>query len=282
MASAGNRSGWARRFDQATMLDEKAIDAAQARIHRLVADRGLWRDRRRAAETLLEASAPATREQVKARLEQLREELEAKHAAEAAEMAWQAEDVPPVPEHIHAEDAEDSEDTGPQERRRRGREFLNQLRAGRTAHARDGAGTASQFGEVGVRTGITVSEHEPVSSAVPEKKQSNSVLTAWRAHRVDQRREDAVLAGEAQSVMTTLRDVTVTVRSGKSVREADGGHGHQRADKGLASVVPGVFAHPLTLTPMSRPGATSDRGATVEGPANPAPEKRQAPDGPGI
>ncbi len=279
MASAGNRSGWARRFDQATMLDEKAIDAAQARIHRLVADRGLWRDRRSAAETLLEASAPATREQVKARLEQLRAELEAKHAAEAAEMAWQADDVPPVPEHIHAEDAED---TGPQERRRRGREFLNQLRAERAAQRRDGAGTARQFGEVGVHTSITVSEHEPVSSAVPEKKQSNSVLAAWRAHRVDQRREDAVLAGEAQSVMTTLRDVTVTVRSGKSVREADGGHGHQRADMGLASVVPGVFAHPLTLTPMSRPGATSDRGATVEGPANPAPEKRTAPDGPGL
>ena len=197
-------------------------------------------------------------------------------SAEAAEMAWQAEDVPPVPEHIHVEDAE------PQERRRRGREFLNQLRAGRTAHARDGAGTASQFREVGVRTSITVSEHEPVSSAVPEKKQSNSVLAAWRAHRVDQRREDAVLAGEAQSVMTTLRDVTVTVRSGKSMREADEVHSHQRADKGLASVVPGVFAHPLTLTPMSRPGATSDRGATVEGPANPAPEKRQAPDGPGL
>lgn len=279
MASAGNRSGWARRFDQATMLDEKAIDAAQARIHRLVADRGLWRDRRRAAETLLEASAPATREQVKARLEQLREELEAKHAAEAAEMAWQAGDVPPVPEHIHVEDAED---TGPQERRRRGREFLNQLRAGRAAQSRDGAGTARQFGEVGVHTGITVSEHEPVSSAVPETKQSNSVLAAWRAHRVDQRREDAVLAGESQSVMTTLRDVTVTVRSGKSMREADAVHSHQRADNGLASVVPGVFAHPLTLTPMSRPGATSDRGATVEGPANPAPEKRTAPDGPGI
>lgn len=279
MASAGNRSGWARRFDQATMLDEKAIDAAQARIHRLVADRGLWRDRRTAAETLLESSAPATREQVKARLEQLRAELEAKHAAEAAEMVQQADDVPPVPEHIHAEDAED---TGPQERRRRGREFLNQLRAERAAQRREDAGTARKFGEVGVHTGITVSEHEPVSSAVPEKKQSNSVLAAWRAHRVDQRRENAVLAGESQSVMTTLRDVTVTVRSGKSMREADEVHSHQRADKGLASVVPGVFAHPLTLTPMPRPGATSDRGATVEGPANPAPEKRQAPDGPGL
>lgn len=189
---------------------------------------------------------------------------------QAADMVRQAGDVPPVPEHIHAEEAEDAEDTGPQERRRRGREFLDQLRAGRTAHWRDGAGTARQFGEVGVSTGITVGEHEPVSSAVSEKKQSNSVLAAWRAHRVEQRREDAVLAGEAQSVMTTLRDVTVTVRGGGSVRETDGGHGYQRADKGLTSVVPGVFAHPLTLTPVTGRRSTSDLRNSDAGSTSPS------------
>ncbi|MFZ2272652.1 hypothetical protein, partial [Corynebacterium variabile] len=210
MASAGNRSGWARRFDQATMLDEKAIDAAQARIHRLVADRGLWRDRRRAAETLLEASAPATREQVKARLEQLRAELEAKHAAEAADMAQQADDVPPVPEHIHAEDAED---TGPQERRRRGREFLDQLRAERAAQRRDDADLSGPTADTGATT--TTDEQKSLDSPEDTTHRPSPVLAQWRAQRAAQRQQASTTVGDAQPVMTTLREVTDTVRGKK-------------------------------------------------------------------
>jgi len=206
-ASAGNRSGWARRFDQATILDEKAIDAAQARIHRLVADRGLWRDRRTAAETLLEASAPATREQVKARLEQLREELEAKHAAEAAEMVQQAEDVPPVPEHIHVEDAE------PQERRRRGREFLDQLRAERAAQRRDDADLSGPTADTGATT--TTDEQESLDSTEDTTHRPSPVLAQWRAQRAAQRQQASTTVGDAQPVMTTLREVTDTVRGKK-------------------------------------------------------------------
>ncbi|MFZ2273637.1 MobF family relaxase, partial [Corynebacterium variabile] len=123
VASAGNTAGWQRRFDQATILDEKAIDAAQSKIDRLTADRGLWRDRRRSAETLLESRTPATRDQVKARLDNLRRELEANHAAEAAEMDQQAEQTPRVPEYRRQDDGTDAQD-----RRRRGREFLDELR----------------------------------------------------------------------------------------------------------------------------------------------------------
>lgn len=84
VAAAGNEAEWQRRGEQATITDEKAIDTATAKVHRLDDQVALWAERAQITDGLLESRKPATAEQKAKHLARLRADLAAKRTERAA------------------------------------------------------------------------------------------------------------------------------------------------------------------------------------------------------
>lgn len=93
IAQAGNTAQWQRKTDQATITDEKAIDTAVARFHRMEDQVALWSERAQIAETMLEARKPADREQRAKYISRMREQLAAKRAERAQARAAETVDT---------------------------------------------------------------------------------------------------------------------------------------------------------------------------------------------
>ncbi|WP_158407421.1 MobF family relaxase [Corynebacterium glyciniphilum] len=83
VAAAGNVAEWQCRTDQATITDEKTIDSAIAKIHRLDDQIALWDERAQITDGLLGARTPATAEQKQKYMARLRADLAAKRAERA-------------------------------------------------------------------------------------------------------------------------------------------------------------------------------------------------------
>lgn len=83
VASADNDAEWQRRADQATIVDERTIDAQVAMIRRLDDQVTLWAERAQITEGLLESRKPATAEQKQKYMARLRDDLATKRAERA-------------------------------------------------------------------------------------------------------------------------------------------------------------------------------------------------------
>lgn len=105
IAQANNTAQWQRKTDQATITDEKAIDTAAAKVHRMEDQVALWGERAQIAETMLGARTPASREQKAGYINRMREQLAAKRAERAEARAAESSDTTPPQEVATREDA---------------------------------------------------------------------------------------------------------------------------------------------------------------------------------
>lgn len=106
VAQAGNTAQHQRAKDQATITDEKAIDSALAKVHRLDDQVTLWSERAEIAEAMLEARKPATREQKNHYMARMRDELAAKREQRAQDRATEIADTTNTTPQEAASDAD--------------------------------------------------------------------------------------------------------------------------------------------------------------------------------
>lgn len=86
-----NLAQWDRKEEQAFIADEKAIDAATAKIRRAEDQESLWSERAEITEAVLEARKPASREQINKYMADLHDTLAAKRAERSSERAQHVE-----------------------------------------------------------------------------------------------------------------------------------------------------------------------------------------------
>lgn len=200
-AQAENTAQWDRKIQQAKIVDDKAIDTAEAQVRRWDTQVVLWSERAEITEELLKTRVPASKEQKKMYMNRLREQLAAKRAARASSPDSQPthpaaveQEAPPVSDRELINDTEEQAVAGAV-----AISTNNPPGADPTENSAAHAGSGSDAGtDAETDTGST--------SAGRGGRTTNPVLARWRAQRAAERRSQAEAAGA--QIIDDLGDLT--------------------------------------------------------------------------